>query len=84
MPPPDILSQVASIIREVSLSGPVPIARETKALDVRGWDSLSHTMVLMKIEDHFGISLPVERTLRLNNVGELVDLVSVQLSAVNR
>ena len=76
MNPDAILSRTASIIRETVLSGPVAITRETKAMDVRGWDSLTHTMVLMQIEDGFGIRLPMDRVLALGSVGELVDLIS--------
>ena len=36
----------------------------------------THTMVLMQIEDGFGIRLPMDRVLALGSVGELVDLIS--------
>ena len=71
----EILAKTADIIRQTVQSGPVPIHRQTQAMDVRGWDSLTHTMVLMQIEDGFGISLPVDRVLALSTVGELVDLI---------
>ena len=54
----------------------VEITRATRAMDVRGWDSLSHTMVLMQLEDGFEIQLPMDRALRLGNVGEMVDLIA--------
>lgn len=72
----EILSQTARIIRDTLECGPVPIARETQAMHVRGWDSLSHTMILMQLEDGFGVRLPMERVLRLGTVGELVDLIA--------
>lgn len=71
----EILQQTAQIIRETIHSGPVPISRTTRAMDVRGWDSLSHTMILMQLEDGFGIQLPMDRVLRLGTVGDLVDLI---------
>lgn len=72
----EILIQTARIIRDTLECGPVPIARETQAMHVRGWDSLSHTMILMQLEDGFGVRLPMERVLRLGTVGELVDLIA--------
>jgi acyl carrier protein len=45
-------------------------------MEVRGWDSLSQTMILLKIEDAFGIQIPVERAITLADVGQLVDLIS--------
>jgi acyl carrier protein len=72
----EILQQTGQIIRDTIRCGPVPITRETRAMDVRGWDSLSHTMILMQLEDGFGIRLPMDRVLRLNTVGDLVDLIA--------
>lgn len=76
MHPDEILRQTARIIRDTLECGPVPISRETQAMHVRGWDSLSHTMILMQLEDGFGVRLPMERVLRLGTVGELADLIA--------
>ncbi len=75
------LERVADVIRETLHCGPVDIQRSTRAVDVRGWDSLSHTMVLMAVEDAFGLTLPEERIFGLADVGELVDLVDETLVA---
>jgi acyl carrier protein len=55
------------------------ISRQTQAADVDGWDSLSHAVLLSSIERHFGIRLDLERVLDVENVGELIDCVEVQL-----
>jgi acyl carrier protein len=72
----DILAQVGDIIRETFRQKDVVITRETTALDVDGWDSLSHTMLLLDVETHFGARLPAERVYDLADVGELVDLIA--------
>ena len=71
-----ILEQIAGIIRETFQQDDAEIDRETTALDVDGWDSLSHTMLLLEVETHFKARLPSERVYELANVGELVDLVA--------
>ena len=71
-----ILEQTAEIIRETFQQDDVEIDRETTALDVDGWDSLSHTMLLLEVETHFKVRLPADRVYELANVGELVDLVA--------
>lgn len=76
MSPDTILSETGRIIRETLQCGPVPITRETQAPDVRGWDSLSHTMILLALEDGFSVQLPIERVLTAMTVGELVDLIA--------
>lgn len=76
-----ILARTGEIIRETIQCGPVPITRATQAMDVRGWDSLSHTMILLRLEDGFGITLPMERVFGLGTVGDLADLIAELKSA---
>jgi acyl carrier protein len=51
------------------------ITRDTVATDVPGWDSLSHTVLILKVEDAFGIELPEEEIFNLKDVAELAGLV---------
>ncbi len=57
------------------------VTRETTSATVDGWDSLSHAILIMNIEDAFGIELPFEAVSELANVGELADLVESVTSA---
>lgn len=75
-----ILERTGQIIRDTVLCGPIVITRETRAMDVRGWDSLSHTIILLGLEDSFGVRLPMEQVMKAATVGDLVDLV-VELKA---
>jgi acyl carrier protein len=52
------------------------IGDDTTAADVAGWDSLRNVMLLMAIEERYGIDLPVDELEGLRNVGELVALVN--------
>ena len=72
----DILIEVARLIRATFRQPNAAIARETTALDVDGWDSLSHTMLLLEVETHFKVRLPPSRVYELADVGELVDLIA--------
>lgn len=76
----EILAQVAAIVRDTLGCGDVKIDRSTQAFDIRGWDSLSQTMILLRIESEFNISVPIDEAMQLANVGELVDLVARQRS----
>lgn len=71
-----ILEKIAQTIRGVLNSGPIPITRQTRALDVRGWDSLSHTVILLGLEEAFQCELPMDRLFQVKNVGDLADLVT--------
>lgn len=58
----------------------VAIGPETTSADVTGWDSLSHALLIMHVEEAFGLDLPFDRVYGLQNVGELVGLLE-ELSA---
>lgn len=57
------------------------VTRDTQAEDIDGWDSLSHTVLLVGIEKHFGIRLDYEDVLDAENVGELIDHVAAAVAA---
>ena len=57
----------------------VPLADETTATDVPGWDSLNHITLIGTIEDEFDIKFPMKDVVGMKNVGELVDKI-IELS----
>ena len=70
------LDRVAGVMRGVfALPADFVVTRATSSADVAGWDSLSHSLFILGVEDEFGMDLPLDRTFELQNVGELVDLV---------
>lgn len=73
---PEILTRLGDVIRNHFNCPGLKVDRTTSARDVVGWDSLAHTMVLMRIEDEFGVELPMDRAFTVKNVGELADLVA--------
>ena len=73
---PEILIRLGDVICNHFNCPALEIDRDTSARDVVGWDSLAHTMVLMRIEDEFGVELPMDRAFTVKNVGELADLVA--------
>ena len=52
------------------------LSEATTASDVDGWDSFSHGMLIMAIEDQIGAALPLDRMLEAENVGTLAALVA--------
>jgi len=79
-----ILATVAHTIQTTLNAGPIAINRQTRALEVRGWDSLSHTLILSSLEEAFQCELPLEQFFRTKNVGDLVDLLAEVLSTPRR
>lgn len=73
----EILTRVANVMGTVfTIPAGQTIARETSAVDVEGWDSLSHSIFILEVEDEFGIDLPLDKTYEMQNIGDLVDLIA--------
>ncbi len=51
------------------------ITRETVARDVKGWDSLGHTVLMLRLSRAVGIKIPESIAARASNVGNLIDLL---------
>lgn len=72
----EVLARVRAVMIETfRLTDDAVVTRATTSLDVDGWDSLSHALLIMNVEEAFGTELPLERTYELADVGELVDLL---------
>jgi acyl carrier protein len=70
-----LLPRVAIIIANTLMVDPATISRSTTAEDINGWDSVTHSMLILEIERELNIQLPVDRVFDVANVGELVDLI---------
>lgn len=70
---------LAAVIAEHFRCDKAIITSETMAPDIYGWDSLEHTVVIMKVETRFDIELPDELIFTIKNVGELFELVQETL-----
>lgn len=73
--PDDILDGVRQVLAAQFLVDPESITRETTALDIDGWDSVSHVYIMLEIESRFGVTIRDDRVFDLANVGDLVDLL---------
>jgi len=68
---PEILSQLLEILQPFTKEGQ-QLREETKLVGELGLDSLQVMQVLLKIEDHFDISIPLNNLPTIQTVQELV------------
>jgi len=74
--PPADLS--ATILTTIATTFDIPVSElgpETTALDVPGWDSLGHTVLMIRLGHALGRSVPESVAARARNVAELIDLL---------
>jgi len=49
------------------------ITENTEIAEVEQWDSLAHVMIIGELEEKLGIAVPLEETLEITNVRELLE-----------
>ena len=59
------------------------IGPETTAKDVEGWDSLNHVRILLRIEQRYGIDLPLGDIEEAKNVGDLLAIINRVMPAAD-
>lgn len=74
----EVMQIVSSAIEDTFMVDASEVTRNTVAIDIPGWDSLSHTILLSNIEDSLEQVLDLDG-LDFENVGGLVDSISKQL-----
>ena len=72
-------SQVEEVFREVFQDDALQLEEQMTAIDVEGWDSLTHVNLIIALEKRLAIKFAAAEISRLTepgqNVGTLLDLV---------
>jgi len=55
------------------------MSESTTAKEIKGWDSLSHMMIMAAVEKHFGVKFTFMEMVRMTNVGSLIDCIANKL-----
>jgi acyl carrier protein len=76
----EALEIMSAIVAEETEAGELRLERSMVAEDVAGWDSVTHSRIMIQLEQRFEIEIPVDRIYAFANVGELVDLLLGQHS----
>lgn len=74
-----IMQIVSTAIEDTFMTKSNEISGDTVAIDIPGWDSLSHIILLSNIEDSLNAELDLE-DVEFENVEELVEFIYKQLN----
>ncbi len=72
-------AKLQELMRDVFMDPSIEIDASSTALDVPGWDSLSHTLLMLEMESAFGVQLDLEWVAQCENVGQLMAHVEAQM-----
>lgn len=77
----EVFTRLREVVRRTfAAANRVEIERSTTSADIDGWDSLSHSILIMNVEDAFGVDLPLDAVYSLVDLGALADLIESALS----
>lgn len=71
----EIVEKITGIFREVFSDNNIVINDEMTANDVENWDSLTHMLMITKVEEAFGIKFKLKELNKLKKVGDIISLL---------
>lgn len=76
----EIILELKKILESILNHDNFEISDELSAIDVDGWDSLTHMIILTAIEKKFEVKFKLKELNKLNNLGTLIDLVGLKIA----
>ena len=70
-----LMDELQTIFRDVFDDEDLRITETTTAIDVDEWDSLAHIRLIIGIEKHFSLHFDALEISRLENVGQMAELI---------
>lgn len=77
----EIAGKLKSVFQKVLEVKDITITREMTAQDIEKWDSLRHIQLISEVESVFQIKFKLREILHMNNVGDLIDLITAKQEA---
>ena len=71
----EIETKLQEVFRDVFQDESLTILPEMTAGDVDKWDSITHLIMISKVEDVFNVSFRLKELIKLKNVGDLIALL---------
>ncbi len=75
-----IWNQTKQIMIEIFHQPQIEINETTTANDIVGWDSMTHMILVARIEKHFNIEFNFEEASAMENVGQMIKLINLKVS----
>lgn len=75
----EIVEKLTNVFHEVFNDNSIVLHDEMTAADVENWDSLTHMLMITKVEELFGIKFKLKELNKLKMVGDLVSVIEGKL-----
>lgn len=74
-----IIEKLSAIFHDVFNDNNIVLQEEMTANDVENWDSLTHMLMITKVEEVFGIKFKLKELNKLKKVGDLINTIDSKL-----
>lgn len=71
----EITEKLTAIFREVFNDDAIILRDEMTANDVENWDSLTHMVMISKVEEEFGVKFRLKELNKLKQVGDIISIL---------
>ena len=71
----EIINKMNTIFCEVFDDDSIKISDNMTSADIEEWDSLNHITLVVNIEKVFGLKLNLSEVVKLENIGEMIELI---------
>jgi len=75
----EILDRLQPVFHEIFDDRSLVVTRESSALTVEGWDSMTHVNLVAAVEVAFGVRFALSELEDLQSVGDMVELIARKL-----
>ena len=75
----EIMEKVNEIFRDVFDDDSLVITDSTNSDDIEDWDSLEHISLIISMEKEFNLKFDIKEVNKLENVGQMVDMIREKL-----
>ena len=80
----EIDAGLTDIFHDLFADATMVLTPQTRAADVKGWDSIKHISLIVATEERFGIKFKTAEIDGLKNVGDLHRMVAAKLAPAGR
>lgn len=75
----EIIEKLTTVFHEVFNDNTIVLSDEMTAKDVENWDSLTHMLMITKVEEVFDIKFKLKDLNKLKMVGDLINTIETKL-----
>lgn len=75
----EITGKLTAIFHEVFNDSSIVLRDDMTAVDVDNWDSLTHMLMITRVEEEFGVKFKLKELNKLKMVGDLLNNLEAKL-----